>query len=475
MIKRIAIIGGGTSGLAAAYELEKQRRAGAPVGYTVLEQAPRLGGVLVSERVEGCLVEAGPDSFLTEKPWAAALCREIGLGGQIIGSNDDERRTFIVVRNRLVEMPDGLMFMVPTKLLPTLLTPLFSWTTKIRMGLELRSRPHTLHGDESVAAFVERHYGTEVVDRLADPLLSGVYGADADKLSVRAVLPRFIDMEQRHGSLTRGMLAARRRMAQMFKDKPKPPLFSSLHQGMQQMVDALVSHLEPHALRPGAEVCRVEFNGHEWLLVTAGGAQAFDAVIFATPAHVASTLLRDTDTALAEDLGGISYSSSVTTNLIYRRAEIARRDPGFGFLVPRSEGRRMLACTFVHHKFPHRAPDDLAIVRGFLGGLRDPQAVELDEQEIVGTIRRELREITGIAAEPLAVRVYRWRRAMSQPSPGHLERIARIEARLAQLPGLALAGNYFRGIGVPDCVRTGQEAARKVGVALPQPSSPARV
>jgi len=476
VMKRIAIIGGGTSGLAAAYELDKQRRAGAAIEYSVFESAAHLGGVLVSERVDGCLIEAGPDSFLTEKPWAAALCRELGLGDQIIGSNDNQRRTFILVRNRLVEMPDGLMFMVPTRLLPTVLTPLFSWTTKLRMGFELLHRPHTLKGDESVAAFVARHFGPEVVDRLADPLLSGIYGADSDKLSVRAVLPRFIEMERKYGSLTKGMLVARRRMAEMSKGKPKPPLFSSLKQGMQQMVDALLERLDPQSLHTGEPVTGLRRDGLAWEVTTAGRRELYDGVIFGTPAHAAAALLAPTDPALAADLGAISYSSSVTTNLIFRHAEIAGKDPGFGFLVPRSEGRRMLACTFVHNKFPHRALGDRAIVRGFLGGLRDQQALALTDQQIVQTIRAELREITGITAEPLEARVYRWNRAMAQPSPGHLERVARIEAAVEHLPGLALAGNYFRGIGVPDCVRTGQEAVRKVGLptSLPQTQLAAR-
>lgn len=468
-MKRIAIIGGGTSGLSAAYELDKQRRAGAALEYSVFESASHLGGVLVSERVDGCLIEGGPDSFLTEKPWAAALCREIGLGDQIIGSNDAQRRTFILVRNRLVEMPDGLMFMVPTRLLPTALTPLFSWTTKLRMGFELLRRPHVLVGDESVAAFVARHFGSEVVDRLADPLLSGVYGADADQLSVRAVLPRFIEMERRYGSLTRGMLAARRRMTEMSKGKPKPPLFSSLKQGMQQLVDALLERLDPQRLYPGEAVTGLRRHELAWEVTTLARRELYDGVIFATPAHAAAALLAPTAPALAADLEGISYSSSVTTNLIYRHTDIRGQDPGFGFLVPRSEGRRMKACTFVHNKFPHRAVGDRAIVRGFLGGLRDQQALTMTDQQIVQTIRAELRAITGITAEPLEARVYRWNRAMAQPSPGHLERVARIECAVEHLPGLALAGNYFRGIGVPDCVRTGQEAARKLGISAAAP------
>src|SRR5215470_16514608 len=237
-MKRIAIVGGGISGLSAAYALEKKRRAGAEVEYVLYESSPRLGGVLVTEQVDGCLIEAGPDSFLTEKPWASDLCQELGLGDQLIGSNDAHRKTYILAGGRLVEMPDGLMFMVPTKILPTVLSPLFSWKTKLRMAREWFHPPHKAKGDETVASMVERHYGPEMVDRLADPLLSGVYGGEASQLSVRAVMARFSEREAQYGSLGRAMLAARSAMARAPNTKPRP-LYTSLKDGMQQMVHAV--------------------------------------------------------------------------------------------------------------------------------------------------------------------------------------------------------------------------------------------
>ena len=264
-MKRLAIIGGGISGLSAAFTLEKHRRAGASLEYVVFESSPRLGGVLVTERVDGCLVEAGPDSFLTEKPWASDLCREIGLGDQLIGSNDADRKTYILVNGRLVLIPDGLMFMVPTKIMPTVMSPLFSIRTKLRMAGEWFHPPRKADADETVAAFVERHYGPEMVDRLADPLLSGVYGGEASQLSVRAVLPRFAEMEASHGSLGRAMLAARKRMAQASK-APAKPLFTSLKDGMQQLVDAVVSRLPSSALRTNTPVQALQPNREGWTL-----------------------------------------------------------------------------------------------------------------------------------------------------------------------------------------------------------------
>jgi oxygen-dependent protoporphyrinogen oxidase len=459
-MKRIAIIGGGISGLSAAYALEEKRRAGVEVEYVLYEASSRFGGVLVTDRVDGCILEAGADSFLTEKPWAIELCKKLGLGDQLIGSNDAERKTYIVVRGKLVEMPDGLMFMVPTKLAPTVLSPLFSWGTKLRMAREWFHPPHKANGDETVAAFVERHYGAEMVDRLADPLLSGVYGGEASQLSVRAVLPRFAEMEAKHGSLGRAMLAARGAMARASQGAP-PPLFTSLKDGMQQMVDALLGALDGESLRSGANVQAVSPEAGGWVVSAGLGSDEFDAVILALPTRTAGALLLRSGKELASELASIDYSSSVTVALGYDKQVRESLPPGFGFLVPRSEGKRMLAATFVHNKFPHRAPADRAIVRCFLGGARGEQMLALAEEEILRIVREELDQILHLSAEPLFARVFKWRGAMAQYGVGHLERLQRIEALRQKLPGLALAGNGYSGIGVPDCVRSGTTAVEE--------------
>lgn len=462
-MKRIAIIGGGISGLAAAYTFDEKRQSGTPVQYVLFEASPRLGGVLVTDHVDGCLVEAGPDSFLTEKPWAADLCRKIGLGDQLIGSNDSERKTYIVTKSKLVEMPDGLMFMVPTKIMPTVRSPLFSLRTKIRMAAEWFRAPRKAAEDETVAEMVKRHYGCEVVDLLADPLLCGIYGGDASHLSVRAVLPRFADMESKHGSLGRAMLKARKKMVTAV-DVQTPPVFTSLKDGMQQMVDALVAHIDPKAVKRSAPVQSVIRQDNGWTICAGYQTDHFDAAIIATPAQAAAELLQGTNEYLSRDLGEIQYSSSVTVTLGYDEKVRAALPPGFGFLVPRSEGHRMLAATFVHNKFPHRAPGNRAVLRCFLGGARDEEILQKTEKDILQIVRAELRQILGIAldAEPLFTRVYKWRSAMAQYSVGHLERVQRIEAQRQKFPGLALAGNGYKGIGVPDCVRSGMEAAGKI-------------
>ncbi len=466
-MKRIAIIGGGISGLSAAFYLQKARAAGADLEYVLFESGQRLGGSMYSDRVEGCLVEAGPDSFLTEKPWAVSLCKELGIADQLIGSNDAQRKTYIVVNGRLVVMPDGLMFMVPTQLLPTALSSLFSWSTKLRMARELLHPPRPMQTDETVAELVERHFGAEVVDRLADPLLSGVYGGDAAKLSARAVLPRFVEMEEKYGSLSRAMLAAHKKMMATRKE-PSRPLFTSLQDGMQQMVDAIAARLDPESIRLRTHVLRVypEDSSSSWRVsIEMNGDERFDAVLIATPANVAGTLLDGVDRDLARDLLDITYSSSVTVTLGYYMDQLTSLPPGFGFLVPRSEGTRMLACTFVHNKFPHRAPEDKGILRCFLGGARDEAVLALSDDEILETVHRELRDILKLDARPIFARVYRWRGAMAQYEPGHIARVQRIETRVAEIPGLALAGNAYHGIGVPDCVRSGMEAANTLAQA----------
>jgi oxygen-dependent protoporphyrinogen oxidase len=474
-MKRIAIIGGGISGLSAAYQLEKARSTGADLEYTLFESAQRLGGSMYSDRIEGCLVEAGPDSFLTEKPWAAALCAELGIADQLIGSNDAQRKTFIVVNGRLVEMPDGLMFMVPTKIVPTALSPLFSWRTKLRMMRELLHPPRAMHTDETVAELVERHFGSEVVDRLADPLLSGVYGGDAAKLSARAVLPRFVEMEEKYGSLSRAMLASRKKMMQAATHQLARPLFTSLKDGMQQMVDAIAERLDPAAIRLRQRIRAIYPDRGAWrLAIDMGGNETYDAVILATPANVAGTLLEGVDADLARDLLGITYSSSVTVTLGYHIDQLAHLPEGFGFLVPRSEGTRMLACTFVHNKFPHRAAEDKGILRCFLGGARDEAVLGLTDDEILDTVRRELLDIVKLDARPMFARVYRWRGAMAQYEAGHIARVGRIERRVGEIAGLALAGNAYHGIGVPDCIRSGMDAAKAVAELTAEPQAAQR-
>jgi len=485
---KTAIIGGGIAGLSAAFELQKARAAGADVEYTLFEAREQLGGSIASEIVNGAVLERGPDSFITEKPAAGELCRELGLAADLVPSNDAARKTYILVKNKLVPLPDGLMFLVPTKLIPTALTPLFSLGTKIRMGLELLHppRPSGLE-DEAVATLVERHFGPEAVDRLADPLLSGIYGGDATQLSARTVLPRLVEMEAEYGSLTRGMLAAHRKMRAKAGEASKKngavngneksnhvprPIFTTLRGGLQQLVDAIEATLHPASVRLSTPVSAIEKVSNGWRIEAAGVKQNFDSVIVCSPAWAAGVLLSPVDSALGEDLSAIPYSSSITINLVYDEADLGPLPDGFGFLVPVSEGRSMLACTFVHRKFLGRTPPGKAVLRAFLGGMKNEALLAEPDDVLVTTVRRELREILGIRARPEHTQVSRWRRAMAQYAVGHQSRARRVAERVAALPGLKLAGNAYDGIGIPDCIRLGRGAAKDL-IAAQQVSEPA--
>jgi oxygen-dependent protoporphyrinogen oxidase len=470
---RTAIIGGGIAGLAAAYELERARLADPTVRYTLFEARERLGGAIATEIVQGTVLERGPDSFITEKPAAAALCRELGLGADLISSNDAERKTWILVRNELIALPDGLMFLVPTKLVPTALSPLFSFPTKARMALELLHPPRRKRAaDESVASLVTRHFGAEAVDRLADPLLSGIYGGDAAQLSARTVLPRLVEMESQYGSLTRGMLAAHRKMrnaangngAKPGAPNPERPLFTTLRGGMQQMVDAVRARLDWAAVRLSTPVNALERTSNGWMVHSLGTAEFYDSVIVASPAWAGGVLLAPVDAVLSEQLGGIPYSSSITVNLIYDEDALGKLPDGFGFLVPASERRSLLACTFSHRKFLGRTEPGKAVIRAFLGGMRNEALLAENDNALVAIVRHELIDIlgetvVGIGLDPEYTQVTRWRRAMAQYAVGHQERIERINERVAALPGLRLVGNAYDGIGVPDCIRLGRKAA----------------
>jgi protoporphyrinogen/coproporphyrinogen III oxidase len=463
-VKKIAIIGGGISGLSAAYTLEKARLAGSLLEYRLFEASPRLGGVLLTEQVEGCVVEAGPDSFLTEKSWAINFCREIGLADHLITSNDAERRTYIYVKGRLIPMPDGLAFMVPTKIWPIAVSPLFSLHTKLRMAHEWFTSAPPARGpnDESVAAFITRHYGHEMVDRLADPLLSGVYGGSASQLSMQSVLPRFVEMEAKFGSLSKGMVAARKKPL----SSSAPPIFTSLRGGMQQMADAVAKKIPPDSVRTGVPVESLHFQAGQWTVTMGEESERFDAVILAVPSHAAASLMQTLSSELAENLRAIPYSSSITVAMGFDQTRLASLPRGFGLLVPRSEGKNIMAVTFVHQKFPGRAPAGMGLLRCFIGGSQNDQILALNDDDIQKIMHEELHQILHLNAEPLFLRIFKWKNAMAQYTVGHTQRIENIQRMAAQLPSFALAGNAYSGIGVPDCIRSGQNAAQQVLTAF---------
>jgi len=452
-MKRVAIIGGGISGLSAAYYLEKARRSGATVEYTLFEASPRLGGVLKTQRLHDCVIEAGPDSFLSAKPWATELAREVGLQDELIGSNDFQRKTFILNNGRLTEMPDGIQMIVPTKAWPVASSPLLSLSTKLRMMREYFAPPEPLADgrDESVASFVERHFGGEVVSKLAAPLLAGVYGGDASQLSARAVLPHFVALESKHRSLVRGILHSRSNS----NSAAPTPIFTSFKRGMQQFVDAIAAQLQPESIALNCAAKNIELDG-EWAVISdQGRCDKFSDLLLALPAYASAKLMQSQDADLSHILESIRYSDSVTVALGYPANSVGKAalPGGFGFLVPRNEDRAMMACTFVQNKFNHRVPDDYVLLRAFSSG-----AGNHSDAELQSILQKELKDILGIDSPPEFVSIARWPQAMAQYEVGHLEKVAAIEKLASRIPHFALIGNAYRGIGIPDCVREGKQA-----------------
>jgi protoporphyrinogen/coproporphyrinogen III oxidase len=453
------------TGLAAAYTLGLARQRGVVVEEHLFERSARLGGSISTERIDGFVVEGGPDSFLSEKPEAAALCRELGLGDSLMGSNDAERRTYILHRDRLVALPDGLMLLVPTRVWPMMTTPLLPLASKLAVVSELFASPLRDSADQSVASFVRRHFGDAMVANIADPLLAGVFGGDSEQLSVRAVLPRFLEMERKYGSLTRAALDLRRQRRARTKSGPAPSLFITLKDGLDRMVEAITSRLDRTRLHLGERVSSIECGapaagrGVYTVRYEPGGALEADAVILALPTYEGARLLAPLDAALGEALATVSYSSGMTVSLGYDALLAQQLPTGFGFLVPRAAHRRLIACTFVHQKFRHRAPEGSALIRCFLGGVRDPEVLSLSDAEITTLVRTELESILKFTGEPRFVRISRWPASMPQYTLGHDERVAAIRARLPKLPGVFFAGNSISGIGLSDCIRTGRAAA----------------
>ena len=443
MRHKALIIGGGISGLSAAYYLSKSG-----IRPTLLERKPRVGGVIQTSLQQGCVLEEGPDGFMAAKPWAMNLIRELGLADHVIGSNDHSRITYIVKKGKLVPMPDGLMMMVPTKFLPLAETRLFSWRAKIRMGLEIFRQPRGPQPDRSVYEFLLDHYGQECIDYLAEPLLAGVYGGDPREMSVNSVLGRFVEIESKYGSLTRGALATPR------PQNPGGSFLQTLKGGLGQLVEALrpsadVVQAEVETVETTPDGFRVRAN-RDWLEA--------EHLVIATPAHESARIVQNSQPELASLLACIPYTTSITLALGYRKNTFDHPLQGHGFLVPKIERKLMFGCTWVGNKFDYRVPPNMVVLRCFLGANTMP----LSDEALVDAARDELHSIMGVQAEPVFHNIARWPNSMAQYTVGHEKRIKRIEELARATPGLSLAGNAYHGIGIPDCVRMGQEAATKI-------------
>ena len=448
----VAVVGGGIAGLSAAYELQHRG-----IAVSVLEAGPRAGGVITTERFDGWVVDGGPDSLLVQKPAAVALCRELGMADRLV-STLTPRTAYILRDGRLHRIVEGSFLGFPLDVGALARSSVFTLGGKLRMACEVITPRRSGDEDESIGTFVRRRFGEEAVDYLAEPLLAGIHAGDVDRLSAQALFPRLLEAERQAGSVIRAFRAMRA--------KPSPQgAFVSLPGGTGELVDAVVSALAPGTVRLSHRVTELRRDAH-YVLETAAGQVRARAVVLAVPAYVAASMLRVFDTTVAALAEAIPYASTATVALAYRRDQIAHPMQGSGFVVPRVERTPLLAATWVTSKWPHRAPEGHALLRGFLGGGRDPRRLDASDDELIAAVQEELTQIMGITGDPLFARLFRWTKQSPQYEVGHLQRVATIERHLASIPGMFVTGSGFRAIGIPDCIADGRETAARTAAFL---------
>jgi oxygen-dependent protoporphyrinogen oxidase len=454
-MRKVAVLGAGISGLAAGFRLQElARERGAEVEIAVYERSTRTGGCVQTLHEDGLTMELGPDSLLIDKPAAANLLRRLSLDGEIVEMRAEFKGARIVHRARLHRIPPDFRLFAPTSLPALLTSGIFSPMGLARAAMEPFIPKRAAGGDESLASFVTRRFGREVLDRLAQPLIGGIYSGDPERLSMQATLPQFLELEQRHGSLVRAMQAS--------SGKRPAMRLVSLRGGLGAIADALRERLSA-AIRAQSAVAGLAFDGARWSIAFEDGSAAqADAIVCALPAHVAAPLLRPHDALLAAALERIRYNSIATVNLLYDAADAAPLPRSSGFVVPFIERRSITAATFTTQKYPERAPENALLVRAFIGGALQPQLVDLPDEDLVQIARREFAELAGLQASPKGSVVRRWRRLLPEYGVGHVELVADVERRAAALPGLALAGSAYHGVGIPDCVATGEAGAESV-------------
>lgn len=470
--RRVAIIGGGISGLAAAFRLRELAAArDFPIEVAIFERGMRLGGALDTIRRDGFVIETGADSFLSEKPAAAKLAERLGIASELIGTQEQFRKTFVVRGGHLVEIPEGFSLLAPTWFGPLMKSPLFSAKGKLRMMIEPMIPRRRATDDESLGAFVRRRLGREVLSRVAQPLAGGIYTADPEMLSIGATMPRFVEMERRYGSVIRGLrAAARTRNAEARGTSgARLSLFLGFTDGIRTIVDALASRLEG-SIHYGAELTAIKrepaagdpgsSEAVSWRLEFRDGTDFnADALVCAAPAFAIAPIMQPLDAELATTLAAIKYASAATVNMAFRTADFPQPPAAFGFVVPVAERRRIIAGSFSSLKFAGRAPAGMILARVFLGGALQTEMMNLDDTEMVAAAHEEFASLLGVTAEPALTCVRRWPDSMPQYAVGHLERVAKIERAVEGVAGLTLAGAYLRGVGIPDCIASGERAA----------------
>ena len=459
-MKKIIVVGGGIAGLAAAYRIQKEISEGAQLECTLLEGGDRFGGKIATERSDGFVIERGPDSFISQKPAAIQLCQQLGIGDHLVGTNPGAPSTYVYTGGKLVTMPDGLSLMIPTKFLPFAFTPLFSLTGKIRMALDLLIPRKADDSDESLASFVRRRMGEEALRKMAEPMLAGIYASDPETMSIGSTFPMFVETERKYRSLILGMLARKKAMLLNAHKRPASnhSLFMTLKDGLGEMVEAVIKKSPDIKFQSAARVESISRTEGDWSVNLEGGGEfKAQALILATPGHITARLLQPVAPDAAEILKEIKYVSTATVTLAYKKEGFSHALDGFGFVVPKCEGRSILACTWTSSKFPHRAPEGYVMLRCYLGGALQEDIAEKDAATLITLVRQDLKEIMGIHEEPVFSKAFHNRKSNVQYHVNHSQRIDALMQGLES--GLFLAGSAYRGIGIPDCIQSGTQSA----------------
>lgn len=470
----VIVIGGGIAGLSAAYRLlDKAQKEQRQLAITVIEAGDRWGGKITTERKDGFVIEGGPDTFLSTKPWGVDLCRDLGLEERLHGTNPANRNTYVLNSGQLRSLPEGLMMMIPTQFAPMVKTSLLTWPEKARMGLDFFIPAHPLNGDESLGEFVSRRLGRAAYEKLIEPLMSGIYAGDGDQLSLRSTFPYLRDLELKYGGLVKGAIAARQ---QRMKASPGGSAWKSIFltptSGLAEIVEALEAKLkENHAkllLKTRVISISIGETGTYIVNTDSRGDLVANGIVLASPAYASGEILSGIAPKLSTELMAIPYVSTATISLAYRESDLPKPLNGYGYVIPRREGRPALACTWTSTKFPHRAPEGHALLRVFVGRAGQEEDLSWNRDDLLSIARSELRQTLGIKTDALIESVFIWEKAMPQYNLGHPERLKRINEQIGEFPGLALAGNGYQGIGIPDCIYSGTLAADQVLSSLSQ-------
>ncbi|MEE9165458.1 MAG: protoporphyrinogen oxidase [Nitrospinota bacterium] len=463
-VKKIAVIGGGIAGLSAAYVLEKEAADnGISIEIDLIEKQGRIGGNILTEQVDGFIVEGGPDCVFSEKPASLKLCEKLGLEEELLKTREEKKGTYVYWNNKLHDLPEGVILMIPTMIMPILFSSLISFPGKMRMALEPFIPKRTNPAEESLSHFVTRRLGKELLNKIAEPLVAGIHAGNPETMSINASFPRFVELEQKYGSLIRGMLSRRKEMVSMMKGRTlKYTMFMTLKKGLQELTDNIQNTLRSTTKLTDNEVVAVikKNSGYEASL-KAGDIKFYDSVIIATPSYITATLVRGVDSHLADKLLEIPYVSTATVSLAYSASDVNHIKNGFGFIVPGISNRKIMAATYTSNKFSYRAPEGSMLLRCFVGGAQNEDLVFLDNKEMIKMVQTELKDIVNIKAKPIFTKIYRWEKAMPQYVIGHIGRIKKIEELTAKHPGLYLTGSAYNGIGISDCITTSYKVAEE--------------